>query len=535
MVFSWRRRKDRRVGKEKLSRLNSCKEVRIPQHFLCPISLDLMKDPVTLCSGITYDRDNIEKWMEEGNATCPVTNIQALKSTDVMIPNHAIRKMIQDWCVENRNYGIERVPTPRIPVTSSQVTEICSRLTVEAERGNGEKCTELVGRVRILAKESERNKKCIVECGTGSVFAACFEIFSNVSVGIWEELSKDLLSALTWMFPIGEEGISRLVSSTSLRCMARFLKGEDLSARQNAVIVMKELLYCHQTCANVLTQIQDLAQSLYQMVKVPICPSATKASLMVIHSIICVNDKNIVSKFVNMGLVSLVLEILVDCEKGITEKALAVLDRICNFEQGKEKAYEHGLTIAIIAKKIIRVSEMATECSISVLWKLLVCKSGNDHENSVIEALELGAFQKLLVVLQVGCGENTKEKVTELLKLMNLYKDKVDCFDGSTFKINYTSFIIKAENNPSQPNENNEKPKSQQAAAAAAATTSSTTATAAKPKKPVYSMKKGQIVRVDKEKYLNSINIGWIGIPTAPAWLPTEMLIKSDKLDYERI
>ncbi|KAI3960379.1 hypothetical protein MKW98_017103 [Papaver atlanticum] len=91
------------------------------------------------------------------------------------------------------------------------------------------------------------------------------------------------------------------------------------------------------------------------------------------------------------------------------------------------------------------------------------------------------------------------------------------------------------------------------------------------PKKPVYSMKKGQIVRVVKEKYLNSINylsvghptyytgldyiyedrgevldlrlfdteeyalIAWVGIPTAPAWLPTDMLIKSDKLDYERM
>ncbi|OEL35459.1 NAD(P)H-quinone oxidoreductase subunit O, chloroplastic [Dichanthelium oligosanthes] len=90
-------------------------------------------------------------------------------------------------------------------------------------------------------------------------------------------------------------------------------------------------------------------------------------------------------------------------------------------------------------------------------------------------------------------------------------------------------------------------------------------------KKPAYSMKKGQIVRVDKEKYLNSINylsvghppfykgldyiyedrgevldirifetgeyalIAWVGIPTPPAWLPTYMLIKSDKLDYERI
>ncbi|KAK9134621.1 hypothetical protein Syun_013951 [Stephania yunnanensis] len=35
-----------------------------------------------------------------------------------------------------------------------------------------------------------------------------------------------------------------------------------------------------------------------------------------------------------------------------------------------------------------------------------------------------------------------------------------------------------------------------------------TTSTQSKlPKKPIYSMKKGQIVRVDKEKYLNSINV----------------------------
>ncbi|XP_060184265.1 U-box domain-containing protein 21-like [Lycium barbarum] len=432
MIFSWRRRKDRRAGKKKLSRLNSCKELKIPSHFLCPISLDLMKDPVTLCTGISYDRENIEKWIEAGNSMCPVTN-QPLRNFD-LIPNHAIRKMIQDWCVENKNYGIERVPTPRIPIDLSQVSEICSRLMVEAQQGNENKCMELVGRVRILAKESERNKKCIVECGTGFVFAACFEIFSNVNVGICEDLLKDLLSALTWMFPIGEEGTSKLGSSTSLRCMARFLKGEDLSAKQNAVIVMKELLSYDQSCANVLTEIQDLAESLFQMVKVPICPSATKASLKVIYCMVSYtsseNNNKIVAKFVNMGLVSLVLEILVDCEKSITEKALAVLDSICNFQEGKQKAYEHGLTMALLAKKVMRVSEMATDRSISILWKL--CKGGN--ENSVIEALELGAFQKILVVLQVGCGEKTKEKATELLKLMNLYKDRVDCFDGSSFK-----------------------------------------------------------------------------------------------------
>ncbi|KAJ4967126.1 hypothetical protein NE237_018975 [Protea cynaroides] len=32
-------------------------EVDVPSYFLCPISLQIMKDPVTVSSGITYDRE----------------------------------------------------------------------------------------------------------------------------------------------------------------------------------------------------------------------------------------------------------------------------------------------------------------------------------------------------------------------------------------------------------------------------------------------------------------------------------------------
>ncbi len=33
-----------------------------PDHFLCPISHQPMKDPVTIASGITFDRENILAW-----------------------------------------------------------------------------------------------------------------------------------------------------------------------------------------------------------------------------------------------------------------------------------------------------------------------------------------------------------------------------------------------------------------------------------------------------------------------------------------
>ncbi|KAK8675598.1 hypothetical protein V6N13_033663 [Hibiscus sabdariffa] len=47
--------------------------ITIPKDFCCPISLDLMTDPVIISTGQTYDRRSIVRWMEEGHCTCPKT------------------------------------------------------------------------------------------------------------------------------------------------------------------------------------------------------------------------------------------------------------------------------------------------------------------------------------------------------------------------------------------------------------------------------------------------------------------------------
>lgn len=162
MISSWRRR---RATRQREVEGRGAVELTIPTHFRCPISLDLMKDPVTLSTGITYDRASIETWIEGGNFSCPITN-QPLVSLDP-IPNHNIRKMIQDWCVDNRAYGIERIPTPRVPLSSVQLLEILSKITAATRRGDAEECQSLVERIKRLGKESERNKKCIIANGTG--------------------------------------------------------------------------------------------------------------------------------------------------------------------------------------------------------------------------------------------------------------------------------------------------------------------------------------------------------------------------------
>ena len=136
MTLSWRRLRPGRHSAKRHGEAGGDIELTIPSHFRCPISLDLMTDPVTLSTGITYDRQSIEKWIEAGNVTCPTTN-QVL-TTFEPIPNHTIRKMIQDWCVEKKSFGIVRIPTPRIPVSSMEFAEIhrCRR-TKPAADGQG--------------------------------------------------------------------------------------------------------------------------------------------------------------------------------------------------------------------------------------------------------------------------------------------------------------------------------------------------------------------------------------------------------------
>ncbi|XP_062224771.1 U-box domain-containing protein 16-like [Phragmites australis] len=67
--------------------------------FRCPISLDLMRDPVVIASGQTYDRESINRWFDSGKSTCPKTG-QVLANLE-LVPNKALKNLIAKWCREN--------------------------------------------------------------------------------------------------------------------------------------------------------------------------------------------------------------------------------------------------------------------------------------------------------------------------------------------------------------------------------------------------------------------------------------------------
>ncbi|KAK2664596.1 hypothetical protein Ddye_003170 [Dipteronia dyeriana] len=440
-MFGWRRRNrtGRKTGRSKKQQFKLDKESVLPNHFRCPISLDLMKDPVTLSSGITYDRESIEKWLEDGNFTCPVTN-QVLRSFD-RIPNHILRKMIQEWCQENQNSGVERIPTPKVPVTGTEVYEILS--SIEASMKRLDQCgfLESLKKINKWGFESERNRKCIVDNGTATTLANAFVTFSSDDHHQSLEshnynVLEEILSSLNWMFPLENDARKILGSKPSLNKLVLLMKRRDFLSTKNAILVVEELCY-DQEFIEALVGIEEVQEVLVRFIKEPICHAITKASLMVIFSMVSSSNhdhERIKTQFAEMGLVTLVLNMLIDGEKHLNEIALGVFDRILDSKEGREAACGNDLTMPVLVKKILRVSELATEYSVSSIWKLSRIEKQSNEGRVLFEALQVGAFQKLVLLLQCGCGDSTKEKATQLLKLLNPYRAGLECIESSDFK-----------------------------------------------------------------------------------------------------
>ena len=70
------------------------KEAEIPKEFLCPITMEVMSDPVIISDGHSYERAAILAWLEKNNKS-PMTNV-VLNNKDVFT-NFALRSLIRNY------------------------------------------------------------------------------------------------------------------------------------------------------------------------------------------------------------------------------------------------------------------------------------------------------------------------------------------------------------------------------------------------------------------------------------------------------
>jgi len=69
----------------------------LPAHYLCPISYDVMRDPVIVSgSGNTYDRKSIERHFQHKH-TDPISNSELRRASDRrLVPNNALRSQVDE-------------------------------------------------------------------------------------------------------------------------------------------------------------------------------------------------------------------------------------------------------------------------------------------------------------------------------------------------------------------------------------------------------------------------------------------------------
>ncbi|XP_055817074.1 U-box domain-containing protein 44-like [Solanum dulcamara] len=105
--------------------------------FYCPITHEVMTDPVETPSGHTFERCAIEKWLAEGNL-CPVTSTP-LNNT-MMRPNKTLRQSIEEWKDRNTmitiaNMKLELSSTKEEEVLNclEQLRDICEQREIHRE------------------------------------------------------------------------------------------------------------------------------------------------------------------------------------------------------------------------------------------------------------------------------------------------------------------------------------------------------------------------------------------------------------------
>ena len=65
-----------------------------PSEYLCPITQEIMVDPVSTSDGHTYERAAIRRWLARKH-TSPLTG--AVLTSTTLVPNHVLRKLIDDF------------------------------------------------------------------------------------------------------------------------------------------------------------------------------------------------------------------------------------------------------------------------------------------------------------------------------------------------------------------------------------------------------------------------------------------------------
>ncbi|KAF8391195.1 hypothetical protein HHK36_023497 [Tetracentron sinense] len=340
--------------------------VTTPKDFCCPISLDLMRDPVIISTGQTYDRASISRWMEEGHCSCPKTGQMLAYSR--LVPNQALRSLISQWCTahgipfdppESTDTSTETVAVPSSTKAANEANRATADLLIQQLSNESQGAKTIAAReLRLLAKTGKENRACIAEAGAIPLLQKLLSSLNPVA-------QENSVTALLNLSIYEKNKIRIMEEAGCLRSIVDVLRfGHTTEARENAAATLFSLSAVHDYKKKI-TDEEGAIEALAELLKEG-TPRGKKDAVTALFNLSTHPDN--INRMIEAGAITALVGTL--GAEGVAEEAAGALALLVRQP---------------IGAKTVGKEEMA----VSGLIGMMRCGTPKGKENAVVALLEL--------------------------------------------------------------------------------------------------------------------------------------------------
>ncbi|KAF2540071.1 hypothetical protein F2Q68_00031556 [Brassica cretica] len=385
----------------------------------CPISLEIMNDPVVLETGHTYDRSSIAKWFSAGNITCPKTG-KNLEST-VLVGNVSVKQVIQSYFKKEIDQKSMKKKKKKTSIPESLAAEeagklISDFLAGELINGGPKEMVKALVEIRILTKTTSFNRSRLVEAGVVESLMKLLRpgdptIQENAMAAILN-LSKDIAGKVR----IGGSG-------GGLEMIVEVLnEGARRESRQHAAAAIFYLSSLGDYSRSI-GEIPDSIPGLLRIVKgCDYGDSPKRNALIAIRSLLIQHSDNH-WRVLAAGAVSVLLDLVRSGEigDGVKADSIAVLAKIAEYPDGMISVLRRGgLKLAVKVLGSSEVSPVTKQHCVVLLLNLCV-NGGSDVVGAL--AKDPSVMGSLYTALSNGeCGGG--RKASALIKMIHEFQER---------------------------------------------------------------------------------------------------------------
>uniref|UniRef100_A0A7N0UCM2 RING-type E3 ubiquitin transferase n=1 Tax=Kalanchoe fedtschenkoi TaxID=63787 RepID=A0A7N0UCM2_KALFE len=374
----------------------------IPDDFLCPISLELMRDPVIVATGQTFERSYIQRWIDSGNTTCPKTR-QKLENL-TLTPNYVLRSLISQWCTLNNIEQPNVLANGKIKRRDGTVRDVSGDLAAIQElvrklsSRNIEECRNAAAEVRSLSKRSTDNRILLAEAG-----AIPFLVHL---LTVEDELTQENAVTSILNLSIFENNKELIMLAGAIPSIVQVLRRGSMEARENAAATLFSLSLADEN--KIIIGASGAVQALVELLQNGSLRGKKDAATALFN--LCIYQGNR-GRAVRAGIVTALLKMLTDSTGSMVDEALTILSVLASHQEAKVaivKASIIPVMIDLMRTGQARIKENAAAILLSL------CKRDNDNLSAISR---LGAFIPLSEIANSGT-ERAKRKATSLLELL---------------------------------------------------------------------------------------------------------------------